>query len=90
MTFQPEINFCDRVENNHESNVILQANKDHINGRCREVLELLEKGVVLTVLGAAKEYNITSLPRRIKDLRDKKGVPVKDRLVEGKFKEYYL
>ena len=87
---QLTFDYTQRVENTNESNSILQANKKRINRRCEQVLSILRTGKRLTVLGAAIEYGITSLPRRIKDLRDMKGIPIKDRLIDGKFKEYFL
>lgn len=86
---QLSINFCNRVENNRESNAILQANRDSINKSCLKVLELLESGVRLTVYDAMVKYGISSLPRRVADLKEK-GIMVKDRLIDKRYKEYYL
>lgn len=86
---QAELNFCDRRENNLESQSILEANKDMINKCCAKVLELLKEGHHLTVRDAIVYHNISSLPRRIKDLREH-GIVIKDRLIDGRYKEYFL
>ncbi len=87
---QVEINFCNRKENNQESQQILEANKDRINGQVRQVLELLQSGVRLTVKEALLTYDISHLPRRIADLKEFHGIEVKKELINGRFKVYYL
>jgi len=88
--FDIPVNFCNRVENNQESNAILQENKKRINRRCQEVLNILKTGERLTVISAVKKYDITSLPRRIKDLRDMAGIEIKDREIGGGCKEWWI
>lgn len=87
---QTEFNFCERVENNFESNTILSNNKEHINNQCKRVLELLKSGERLTVYSALVHHGISSLPRRILDLKEKTGLNVKTEIINKRFKEYYL
>ena len=86
---QLTIDYSKRLENNLESQAILEANKDRINKCCAKVLELLKEGHHLTVRDAIVYHNISSLPRRIKDLREH-GIVIKDRLIDGRYKEYFL
>lgn len=86
---QLSIDFTHKKENNSFSQSILDANRKEINSQCRKVFELLSQGKALTVNGAVKDYEISSLPRRIKDLKSK-GIPIKTRLINKKFVEYYL
>lgn len=92
MTTQITLYF-DRIihtrENNSFSQSILDANYDELNGQCRKVYDLLKSGLRLTVRSAMIDYNISSLPRRILDLK-KKGVDIKTELIDKKFVEYYL
>jgi hypothetical protein len=77
-------------ENNKESEEILEANKDHLNTQCKMVKSILESGYRLTVRSAMINYGIGDLRRRVKDLRDYHGMDIKSRLIEGRFKEYFL
>lgn len=77
------------TENNSGSQLILDFNRTHLNNQCKLVLDLLQKGKKLTVREAMVEYGIGDLRRRCKDLRDS-GYPVQSRLIDGRFKEYYL
>jgi hypothetical protein len=86
---QLTIDYTQRRENNKESQAILEANKDRINKSCAKVLELLKEGHHLTVRDAIVYHDISSLPRRIKDLREH-GIVIKDRLIDGRYKEYFL
>ena len=76
-----------RIENNPESNKILRENEKLFSKQCETVYELLKRGKYsvrdLVLLG------IGDPRRRIKDLRDA-GVRVKDELIEGRFKKYFL
>lgn len=60
-------------ENNKESQSHLESNEQKFSDQCLKVLELLNRGVRLTVMEAVK-HNILSLPRRLKDLRDRNGI----------------
>jgi hypothetical protein len=53
----------------------LDENRDYFSAQCQQVFGLLMSGVGLTVLNAHVEYQISSLPRRSKDLSDK-GVKI--------------
>ena len=87
---QTVIDFTNRRENNSASQLILDSNKDHINNQCDKVLELLHSGVRLTVRDAIINYGISSLPRRILDLKQKLKIEIKSELVNGRFKVWYL
>lgn len=86
---QLQIDYTARAENNKESQAILDSNKDHINTQCEMVKALLLSGYRLTVRGAMIDYGISSLPRRVLDLKQR-GVEVKSKLINGRYKEYYL
>jgi len=60
-------------ENNKESQDHLYENRAKFSQQCLRVLELLRQGKRLTTINAPG-YGILSLPRRIKDLRDKNGI----------------
>jgi hypothetical protein len=82
-----------RKENNSFSQSILEANSDKIKGNCKKVYDLLLKGHRLTVNGVVKDYNISSLPRRVKDIEEKLGIKIKREVIQGKeskYVEYYL
>jgi len=84
-----EFDFTRRIENNQESNRILQANKVKINRQCRVVLDAFQRGERLTVIEAAIKYGVGDLRRRVKDLRDK-GFEIKDEMLPGGYKKYFL
>jgi hypothetical protein len=60
-------------ENNKESQKHLEENAKKFSQQCLMVLEMLNQGVRLTVKKAVNN-GISSLPRRIKDLRDRNGI----------------
>ena len=71
MTPQPTI--FDKVhvkENNRESLDHLNDNRKKFETDCSKILSLLQSGVRLTVRDAMLQHNISSLPRRILDLKD--------------------
>ncbi len=78
----PQINAFDAIpdftavvhvrENNHESEAHLNANRRKFTGDCATVYSLLMKGHVITTKSVYMQYDVSSLPRRIKDLRDGK------------------
>ena len=84
------IDFTKRKENNSASQLILDENAVKINNSCDKVLKLLQEGKRLTVYSAMVDYGISSLPRRILDIKQKLGIDVKSRLIEKRYKEYYL
>lgn len=83
-------------ENNAESMALYDANLDDFNKQCRKVYELLHQGRRLTVREALLKFNIGDLRRRVKDLIDMYGVPIKKDYAIDKygtvtrFKVYYL
>ena len=85
---QTAINF--HVENNSESQSIFNANTEHFSNQCRVVYEALKRGEKLTTSDALIKYGIGDLRRRVKDLRDNYGIPVKSELLDSRFKKYYL
>ena len=82
-------NILHQSENNRQSQLILEENRERLNNQCRKVLTLLEQGKRLTVVDAVMFYQIGDLRRRVKDLRDF-GIQVKDRHIGGGRKEYFL
>jgi len=77
-----------RVENNPASTKILRDNVKHFSRQCEILLEAFRRGEVLTV-GDGFKYGIGDLRARVRDLR-KAGVDVKDELMEGRYKKYFL
>ena len=82
-------------ENNPHSQSILNERREDFNHSCWEVLMELINGKHLNVYGAAVDKLTSCLPRRIKDLRDHKGIPIVDEWIvddHGKrlYKEYYI
>jgi hypothetical protein len=90
MLQQLEIDWTARKENNSFSQALLEANADKIRGNCKKVYDLLISGHRLTVNGVVKDYNISSLPRRIADIESKMGIKIKREVINGKFVEYFL
>jgi len=82
-------------ENNADSRANLKENKAKFSGQCAYVLALLKQGYRLTRKSAMVDHGITSLERRIKDLKDLHSVAIQSAWVlkkDGKrsHKEYYL
>jgi hypothetical protein len=77
-----------RKENNPESTKILRANTEHFSKQCLTLLEAFKRGEILTVQDGFK-YGIGDLRARVRDLR-KAGIDVKDELLEGRYKKYFL
>lgn len=77
-------------ENNVESQLIFEANKDKFSNQCKIVFEAFLRGERLTTAKALIHYGIGDLRRRVKDLKDMWGVPVQSELIEGNFKEYFI
>lgn len=77
--------------NNAESASHYQKHKNHFSKQCVTVLDALKRGERLTTLTALVNYGIGDLRRRIKDLKDLHGIPVKCEFVDNtRFKVYYL
>lgn len=86
-----DLNMAHAKENNIESYMNYLANIQKFSRQNTMVFEQMMTGQSITVKQAMLHMDINSLPRRIKDLRDIHGIPVKDRWSsEGHFKEYYL
>lgn len=77
-------------ENNPGSQAHFEENKVKFSNQCRIVYEALLRGERLTTAKALLQYGVGDLRRRIKDLKDTWGVPVKDKYVENNFKEFFL
>ncbi len=84
---------CHRNENNHDSRRHLEENREHFSAQCQQVYSLLSSGIHLTVFRAMTEYGISSLPRRILDLKES-GIEIKDAWVKTdskeRWKEYFI
>lgn len=74
-------------ENNKESQANLDKNRKRFNAKCKIVFDRLMAGEELTVLQCAND-GIASLPRRIKDIREK-GVEISDYWNNG-VKYYFM
>ena len=78
-----------RIENNPESQQILDDNYKHFGKQDKLVLQILLLGVPLDVKVALVEYGIGDLRRRIKTLRDA-GFKIQDKKRYKRFKIYYI
>lgn len=76
-----------RFENNPESQINLDKRRSDFSDKCKTVFDWLIEGMEITVLWAANN-SVSSLPRRIMDLR-KNGVLISDRWDE-KIKVWYM
>ncbi|GAC1385841.1 MAG: hypothetical protein NVSMB45_15040 [Ginsengibacter sp.] len=86
---QQQFDFTHTRENNPESQSILNDNREHFSSQCKLILHVLKSGERLTTRSALLKYDIGDLRRRLKDLRDN-GVIIQYRLIEGKFKEWFI
>jgi hypothetical protein len=87
MNFQLDFDFTHTRENNPLSEAHLEQFKEKFSRDCFEILKRLVAGEELTVEIAVLSKLTNSLPRRIKDLRDKWQVKISDQWVlnnEGK------
>lgn len=90
MEYQMQFDFT-HPHNNIESEEKFIEHKDHFNKQCKIVYEALMRGEKLTTTTALLKYQVGDLRRRIKDLRDYKGIDIKSEFVEGtRFKQYFL
>lgn len=85
-----DFTFYTHNENNVESQQIFQENKKNLGGQCKIVYEALLRGEKLTTASALIQYGIGDLRRRVKDLKDIWKIPVESRLIDSRYKEYYL
>lgn len=67
-----------KTENNPESQEHLDENKMHFSQQSLRILFLLYRGKKLTTLNAPS-LGVRSLPRRIKDLRDKNNIHIDEK-----------
>ena len=80
---QTEIDFpLHTRENNSESEQRLFSNRKHFSNKCKELLIRLCNGERLTVYDALVNCGISSLPRRILDLKQN-GVAITDEWIKG-------
>lgn len=77
-------------ENNIESQKIFDDNKDKFSAQCRIIYDAMMRGERLTTKVALIKYSVGDLRRRIKDLKDMWGVPIKSELIQGNYKEYFI
>ena len=77
-------------ENNEDSQTFLEENEEKMSRQCLQVMQLLNKGMRLTV-ACAMSHGISSLPRRLLDLKEKNNITnIKDEWVrDGNGKRLY-
>jgi len=68
------------------------TNQRRWNNQCKRLYDALMTGKGISNKGAQAylEYHIGDLNRRVKDLRDGYHIPVKFRVIEGGYHEFYL
>jgi hypothetical protein len=76
-------------QNNRESQQILEDNSVKLGKQAETVLNLLQEGKKLNVRDALLNLGIGDLRARIHTLR-RSGIVVRDTIMPGGFKEYYL
>lgn len=82
-------------ENNQDSENHLHQNETHFKKQTKKVLELLQKGIVLTSRSAMIDYNIGDVHRRIGELREENKIEgIVDEWVreegKSKYKKWYM
>lgn len=77
------------IENTIENQNIFDANQKRFSNQCRIVYDALLRGEKLTTGYAQAKYEIGDLRARIRDLINF-DIPVKKKLLKGRYKEYYL
>ena len=75
-------------QNTAENQMQYDAIKHRFGAQCQRLYEWLRSGKSITVKEAMNELNIGDPRARIRDLRE--VMEIKDRLLEGRVKEYYL
>lgn len=92
MTFQPEFDFTVIVhtkENNSHSEQILFDEYERLNNNCKIIYEALKRGEKLTGRVIQRRFDMSEYRRRIKDLKDA-GIPIKEKILKGGCKEWFL
>ena len=79
----------ERPANTWENRLIAEKNATHLNNQCQIVLDALKRGERLTTASALLKYGIGDCRARIRDLA-KAGYPIQKKLLEGRYKEYYM
>lgn len=75
-------------QNTPANQVILDDNKQVFNRQCQLVYDLLKSGKVLTTTEAL-QHGIGDLRARCRDLLNA-GIPIKKRLIENRYKQYFI
>lgn len=84
---QLNIDFNTR-QNTAENQQQYDAIKHRFGAQCQRLYEWLSSGKSITVKEAMNELNIGDPRARIRDLRE--VIEIKDRLIEGRVKQYYI
>lgn len=77
-------------ENNAGSQAHLNEHREHFEGQCRKLYDLLMSGNRLTVYSALVEHGIASLPRRYLDLTQMGVEATAESMVGTRIKEYFM
>jgi hypothetical protein len=75
-------------QNTAENQMQYDAIKHRFGAQCQRLYEWLRSGKSITVKEAMNELNIGDPRARIRDLRE--VMEIKDRLLEGRVKEYFI
>lgn len=75
-------------QNTAENQQQYDAIKHRFGAQCQRLYEWLRSGKSITVKEAMNELNIGDPRARIRDLRE--VMEIKDRLIEGRVKEYFI
>jgi len=78
---------CHTRENNPESEAHLTENLAVFSAQCQKVLDLMLRGAKLSVYGAMVSYGISSLPRRILDLKQAGVEGIEDSWIKAEGKK---
>ena len=86
---QTQIDFVHTQENNRHSEQILEDNLPRLNRNCKVILDALQRGERLTGAIVISKYGMLEYRRRFADLRGK-GIQIKETMLKGGVKEWYL
>jgi aminoglycoside N3'-acetyltransferase len=75
-------------QNTADNQMQYDAIKHRFGAQCQRLYEWLRSGKSITVKEAMNELNIGDPRARIRDLRE--VMEIKDRLIEGRVKEYFI